>query len=99
MHVAAVERALQVLAMISQNEMERERHRSRLKARRDAYTALAIAHDQGVSEGEIKGQADKIQTLQRLLKQPITPKDELLTQSLDQLTTKGRQLEKLLGLE
>ena len=88
--VTVIERAKEVLRMISQNEQERELHLARVKGRRDHATAVAIARDEGI--------AAMIQAFQRLLKQSPTPMEELLSLPSQQLQEKARQLETLLGL-
>lgn len=71
--VEEVRWALGDLIMITQSEPDRERYESRLKMQRDVYTAIAEAREGGRAEGQIA----RIQSFQRLLRQQITPPEDL----------------------
>ena len=100
----AMERAMEVLNIMSQSELERERYQARVKVARDersllrelreARELLPKAREEGIKEGV----ADRIQMLQRLLKIPMTPRTELLTQSLDALRAMAEALERQAGV-
>jgi hypothetical protein len=79
--------------MMAQNELERERYEPRLKMQRDMYTALAEARDEGLREGVLKGQIERIHCLQRLLRRLATPQEQLQTRSLAELERLAEQLE------
>jgi len=79
--------------MLSQDELERERYLDRVKAQRDAASLLQAAHfarAEGQEEGQLIGH---IQLCQRMLKQPVASKEELLKQSTDELTRLAEELE------
>jgi len=91
--VPPIRQALEILRMLSQDELERERYLDRLKAQRDAASLLHAAHfarEAGQEEGQLIG---RIQLCQRMLKQPVAPKEELLKQSVDELARLAEQLE------
>ena len=54
----AVPRAMEVLQMLTQSDLERERYEARLKAERDRYSFLKAAKEQGMSEGRAEGHAE-----------------------------------------
>ncbi len=90
----AVQRAMEALAMMSQNELERERYQARLKEQRDRVSYIKDAREQGLQEGEVVG---RIHLCQRLLKQPLTSREELLALPLTVLQARAEALEKQLG--
>jgi hypothetical protein len=47
----AVKRAMEVLLMLTQNELERQRYLDRLKAERDQFSYLHDAREDGLKEG------------------------------------------------
>jgi predicted transposase/invertase (TIGR01784 family) len=109
LRVPAVQRALEVLNMLTQNDLERQRYEARLKDQRDRSSFLKYALEeaekrrqegleQGRQEGQKEGQVDRIHLCQRLLKLPLTPPEELLTLSLADLRAKAESLEQQLGL-
>jgi predicted transposase/invertase (TIGR01784 family) len=97
--VAPVNRALEVLNVMTQSELERERYESRLKAIRDENDRLYGAREEGRKEGRKEG-LDKgaligqIRLLQRMLKQTQQPIEELDQRSLEDLTRLADELEK-----
>ncbi len=103
--VPPIHQAMEVLAVLSQNDLERERYEARRKIERDQFTLLADALDQGREEGiELgmkKGRAKgalvgRIRLSQRLLSQPPTAEADLYAQSVDQLAALAEQLERQL---
>jgi predicted transposase/invertase (TIGR01784 family) len=136
----AVRRAMEVLQMLTQNDLERERYLSRLKAERDrvsflnearrevdearrvadearrvadearrevdeahrvadearrvADEVLAKGREEGREEGEVVG---RIHVCQRLLKLPLTPREELLHLPLVELQARAAALEQQAG--
>jgi predicted transposase/invertase (TIGR01784 family) len=102
----SIRRAIEELAMISQDELERERYKSRLKKQRDdaffseAIRAEALAKGlaEGRTEGRTEGQAKakiigRIQTTQQMLRREITSTEVLWTQTLEELGALADQLE------
>jgi hypothetical protein len=89
---------MEVLKVITQTDLERERYEARLKVMRDE---LSMAN--WVRETEEKARAAEevlMETLvrfihfcQQLLKQPLTDKDTLLALSVDQLRQLADQLQ------
>jgi flagellar biosynthesis/type III secretory pathway protein FliH len=79
--------------MMTQSELERERYESRLKLQRDIYTALKEARDEGEEKGRQEGRIERINFLQRLLRQALTPVDELQKQAPADLERLVEQLE------
>ena len=51
LRIRAVPRAMEVLQMLTQNDLERERYEARLKAERDRFMFLKAAKEQGQAEG------------------------------------------------
>jgi predicted transposase/invertase (TIGR01784 family) len=94
----AVERAMEVLQMLTQNDEERERYESRHKAEWDRVNFLKEFREQGLAEGRAQGQAlGRIHVYQRLLKLPLTSPEELLNLPLAELQTRAESLERQLG--
>ncbi|HMC89219.1 MAG TPA: Rpn family recombination-promoting nuclease/putative transposase [Gemmataceae bacterium] len=91
--VPEIHRALGDLQMMTQSELERERYESRLKMQRDIYTALKEARDEGRQEERRQGRIERIQFLQRLLRQALTPVEHLQTQPAEELERLVDELE------
>ena len=97
---------MEVLQVVSQNDVGLERYRARRKAQRDEFTNIAIAsdeaRDQGRTEGRDEGRAEgaitMIQAFQRLLKEEPSTTEELVGLPLDELRTRAQQLAQKLGL-
>ncbi len=84
--------------MWSESELERDRHESRLKFRRDRAAILTEASDQGFAEGlaESKKCASligRIRVCRRLLQKPATPDAPLWSEPLHVLTRLAAELE------
>ncbi|HQU44682.1 MAG TPA: hypothetical protein PK867_17835, partial [Pirellulales bacterium] len=62
---------------------------SRVKMRRDMPAALAEAEE----KGEARGQIARIQSFQMLLRQDVTPREQLQTASLFELEILSARLE------
>src|SRR5207245_1981173 len=82
--VPEIRRALEVLAMFTKDENEREIYELRLMYQRDhdslvqyAKDAAKDAEERGIKKGELKGLVRQVHLCQRLLKQPPTPQEEL----------------------
>lgn len=69
-----VQRALGELTMLTQSDLERERYEARLKWQRDERSRLTSAREEGRREEVLK----RIHLCQRLLRQPLTPAEEVL---------------------
>jgi predicted transposase/invertase (TIGR01784 family) len=101
MRGGALRRAMEVRKMLTQDEQERERYESRLKAQRDLYSITDAARDegreqgleQGIQQGEVLG---RIHSCQRLLKLPLTPREELLGLPVAELHARAAALEQQL---
>ncbi|MBI1916649.1 MAG: Rpn family recombination-promoting nuclease/putative transposase [Planctomycetes bacterium] len=95
--VPPIRQALEILRMLSQDELERERYLDRLKAERDAASlqhGYRLARESGLEEGREEGELiGRIHLCQRMLKQPLTPKEELLRQPIEELYRLSEQLE------
>jgi predicted transposase/invertase (TIGR01784 family) len=102
LRVAPVLRAFEELKMLTQDELERERYESRLKAQLDYQTGLSAARLDGIEEGHRVGREEgreeghKIGTIhvyQRLLNRPETPTRELAALPLHELTRLEEELQ------
>lgn len=102
----AVPRALEVLKMLKQSELEWHRYQSQLRATRDRAAnekerrkeALAEGRAEGLAEGRSEGLAKgeligRIHAYQGVLKRTLTPHGELLALALDALEAKAAALE------
>jgi hypothetical protein len=83
-------RALEELKMIAQTDVERERYEARRKAQLDYHTGLKIARMEGRAEGELIG---TIHLCERLLQRPLTPTEQLVSRSLEQLIQLADELQ------
>ena len=72
--------------MLKQTELEWHRYQSQLKARRDKAADMKDAR----AEGELIG---RIHMCQGLLRQPLTPPDDLLALAFEDLRAKAKALE------
>ena len=96
--VPPIRKALEVLAVMTQTEIERQQYESRLKKDLDHRSFLADARRQGLKEGAKQGHIDRIHAYERLLKKPETTKDSLLSLSFDDLVALAEKLEGELAL-
>ena len=90
-----VRRAMEVLAMMTQSELERDRYEARLKFQRDQFSFVKDALAEGLEKGEVLG---RIHLCQRMLKVPLTPRAELLALPLAELLARVAALEQQLGV-
>jgi predicted transposase/invertase (TIGR01784 family) len=95
--------ALEVLKMLSQNELERERYESRRKAQMDHDSWLRDARNDGIEEGVQKGRMEGrmegekigiIHICERLLGRPETPGEQLALMSPEELACLAEELQK-----
>jgi predicted transposase/invertase (TIGR01784 family) len=91
LNIPPIQRALEVLNVLTQSEIERERYEARLKGMRDQSASLFGERQEGRKEGELMG---RIRLCQKMLKLPLQSMEELATLSFEQLTQKVEQLEK-----
>jgi hypothetical protein len=84
--IPPVRRALEVLTIMSQNELEREIYEGRIKARRDRASERRGALDQGEWIG-------RILLCQDLLGLPLTPRDELSDKVIEDLISLATELQ------
>jgi predicted transposase/invertase (TIGR01784 family) len=82
-------RALEELKMLAQTDVERERYEARRKAQLDYNTGLKVARmegrEEGRSEGRAEGEIGRIHLCERLLNRPLTPTEQLVSRSLEDL--------------
>jgi hypothetical protein len=94
LNIPPIQRALEVLSVLTQSEIERERYEARLKGLRDQSASLIGAKEEGRKEGHKEGALmGRIQACQNFLKQPQTPIEELETRSREELELQFKQLE------
>jgi len=91
-------RAMEVLKMFSQNEMERELYEGRLKEKRDrqmfeTQVATAIRERDEARRAMKLALVQRIQLCERLLKQPASDPGELLERSEQNLRELAERLE------
>jgi predicted transposase/invertase (TIGR01784 family) len=97
----AVHQAMGALKMLTQDDLERERYEARLKGERDrSYFAkyATYAREEGIEQGRQEGLQlgleGRIHFCQRLLGIPVTPGEQLLALSVDELEAIVADLEK-----
>src|SRR5438876_147205 len=78
-------RAFEELKMLTQTDIERERYEARRKAQLDYNTGLKVARMEGRAEGRAEGKIERIHLCERLLKRPLTPTEQLVSRSLEDL--------------
>jgi hypothetical protein len=87
-------RALEELMKLAQTDAERERYEARRKAQLDYNTGLKVARmegreegrQEGRSQGRAEGEIGRIHLCERLLQRPLTPTEQLVNRSLEELT-------------
>ncbi len=89
--------AIGVLEMISKTPEDYHYYEDRLRFLRDKEAKLEDAKQAGREEGRLEGReegelAGRIRTLQELLGQPVTPRDELLVMDTAALLTLSTEL-------
>ena len=84
---------MEELRMLTQTDIERERYESRIKAQRNQNGAMTYARVQGEQMGkEIGEKIGIIRTCEMLLQRPQTPREQLLTLPLEELTRLAEEL-------
>jgi predicted transposase/invertase (TIGR01784 family) len=79
-------RAVEELKMLAQSDAERERYEARRKAQLDYNTGLKVARMEGREEGRAQGEViGRIHLCEQLLKRPLTPTEQLINRSLEEL--------------
>ena len=112
LRIPEIEQAMEVLTMLTQSDIERERYEARLKLERDrisfekrmqklATEGQEQAREQGREEGQEQGLAigrllGCIHTYQRLLGHPLTPTEDLLALPLEELQRRAQEIEQQL---
>jgi predicted transposase/invertase (TIGR01784 family) len=100
-------RAMEELMKLSQDDLERERYESRLKAQRDYNAGMMDAElrgaeralEQGIEIGLDKGEmVAEIRARERQLNRPQTPREKLRAMSLEELTRIADELQAQLPL-
>jgi predicted transposase/invertase (TIGR01784 family) len=95
-------RAVEVLKMVTQSELERHRYEDRLKAQRDALSNRIADRTEGLEEGRKEGRQQglqqgqligRIQTYLEVLARPVTSIDELAAMPMAELEQLAQQLE------
>jgi predicted transposase/invertase (TIGR01784 family) len=94
LQIPMVQRAMEVLDMLSKNDVERERYQARLKWERDQTAFVDEAREEGVKQGSERGRwIGRIQMGQELLSMPSSSEEELTTLTIDELRKKAQALE------
>ncbi len=95
LNIPPIHRALEVLNVLTQNEIERERYEARLKGMRDQSASLFGEREAGRKEGLDKGDViGRIRLCQKILKQPLESKEDLAALSIEELIRRVEDLEK-----
>jgi predicted transposase/invertase (TIGR01784 family) len=94
LRVPEIERAMEVLLMVTQSDLERERYEARVKLQRDERSRLSSARREGLQLGELVG---RIHAWQELLGRPLTPADELASLTVEDLKRLADELRQELG--
>lgn len=93
------QKAMGVLKMLAQSDLERELYEGRLKAKRDMQTLEAL-RDQWqqryeAADREVRRQlAERICLCQRLLRRSVSAVDELVARSVEELEALAERLER-----
>ena len=93
--------AVGVLEMIARTPRERELYEARLKLQRDEESRLRHAREQGLEQGLERGLqqghlAGRLQTLQEIVGDPVTPIDDLRSQSAENLSSRISEIQRRL---
>ena len=83
------QRATRELQMLTKDAALRERYESRQKAIRDHMSLLQDAREEGREQGVLIG---RVQLCQQFLHRPVTPEEELLTLSIEDLRQRAESL-------
>ena len=95
--VPVIRRAMEVLTVFTQDERERAAYEARLRAQRDYASSLREAEERGEGRGEKRGREQgelvgQIRLCQQVLKQPLTPEEELYARPEQELAALLEQL-------
>jgi predicted transposase/invertase (TIGR01784 family) len=86
LQMPAIQKAMEVLRMLTQSDLEREKYEARLKYQRDEAArmqhATELGEQRGVERGTLMG---RVQVFEELLGQQATPAEALHAMPLDQL--------------
>lgn len=101
LQVPVIRKAMEVLRMLTQSELEREKYEARLKYQRDELSRLHEADREGERRGvqigvQIGEMLGRVQLAERLLKKDPTPKETLEAMTSEQLQDLAEGLEKQL---
>jgi predicted transposase/invertase (TIGR01784 family) len=109
LRVPEIKRAMEVLTMLTQSDLERERYEARVKLERDRISNLLSARKEGLQEGRAEGRAEglkegreigelvgRIHSYQELLGRALTPTQELLDIPLEELYRRVEELKQQL---
>ena len=83
------QRATRELQMLTKDAALRERYESRQKAIRDQMSLLEDAREEGREQGVLIG---RVQLCQQILNRPVTPEEELLTLSIEELRQRAESM-------
>jgi predicted transposase/invertase (TIGR01784 family) len=90
LRTASVPKAMEVLKMLTQSELEWHKYQSQIKAKRDRLCEIEDHRAEALAYGDLIG---RIHAYQGLLKQPLTPQDEMLAMAYETLKAKAAALE------
>ena len=102
LQVPPIRKAMEVMQMLTQDELEREKYEARLKFQRDAEAELYDAERRGEERGEQRGEQrgkqrgqliGRVRLCEQLLKETPTSTDTLDTMPLEQLQQLADRLE------
>jgi hypothetical protein len=97
LQVPPLHRAMEVLRMVTQSDLERERYEARLKFQRDMNSRLRDSREDGEKAGLERGVLiGRVQAYEGLLKQGPTPPEPLRGLSLEELVELADRLERQL---
>jgi predicted transposase/invertase (TIGR01784 family) len=88
-----IQKAMEVLRMLTQSELEREKYEARLKYQRDELSRLHEARQEGRQLGAQLGELiGRVQSYEEFLKVEPTPRETLWAMTLEQLQQLLEQL-------
>lgn len=86
-----------ILEMIAKTPEERRFYEARLKMQRDEQARLEAARDQGIAEGEARGEAiGRVKLLEQLAGLPASSSEVLRQRTLEELAAMERELQRRL---
>jgi hypothetical protein len=95
-----IKRAMEILVMLTQSDLERERYEARLKLERDRISyeqhmqTLAMEAKEGREQGRAEGeQIGRIHLCEQFLNRPLTPTEQLLGRPLEELVKLADELQ------